>query len=195
LQELSFKDFSMSESTIRIENTPNPRTLKFVSNHQLLETGGRDYPTHEKAQTSPLARRLFALDGVDGVYIGTNFVTVSRTEAFDWPELAPRVSESVLKHLVSGEAILGAEGVQAHKQASAGDDVARRVQEVLDEYIRPAVAQDGGDVIFDSYEDGVVRLQLQGSCSGCPSSTMTLKMGIQNMLREQIPEVQEVIQV
>ncbi len=182
----------MSDTTVRIEPTPNPRTLKFVTNRELLPAGGRDFPTAEAGSASPLARRLFGLDGVEGVYIGTDFVTATRSDAADWAVLAPQVSEALLRHLVAGEPVLGDAGVQQH--AGATDDVSRRIQDVLDEYIRPAVAQDGGDVIFDSYEDGVVRLHLQGSCSGCPSSIMTLKMGIQNLLREQVPEVREVVQ-
>ncbi len=178
---------------IHIENTPNPRTLKFVTSQTLLESGGRDFPNLDRAMSSPLAKRLFHLTGVEGVYIGTDFVTVTKGDRFDWQNLAPIVTEAVLAHLAAGEPILGEEGTQSH--AATDDGVALKVQEILDEYIRPAVAQDGGDVIFDSYEDGVVRLHLQGSCSGCPSSTLTLKMGIENMLRNQIPEVREVIQV
>ena len=183
-----------SSVRIHIENTPNPSTLKFVTSVSLLESGGRDFPTVQSALASPLAKRLFQVDGVAGVYIGTDFVSVTRTEAADWQSLAPTVTETILTHLNSGEAILGSEeSVQKH--AAADDSVAQRIQDILDEYIRPAVAQDGGDIIFDSFEDGVVRLHLQGACSGCPSSTMTLKMGIQNLLSEQIPEVREVVQV
>ena len=160
---------------------------------KILESGGRDFPTVDKAMRSPLARALFNLDGVDGVYIGTHFVTVTKMDASDWDRVSRSVTETLSEHLAEGLPILGEEGVQSH--AAAGDDVSRRVQEVLDEFIRPAVNQDGGDVVFDSYEDGVVRLHLQGSCSGCPSSTATLKNGIQNMLMEQIPEVREVVQV
>lgn len=182
-----------SSVRIHIENTPNPKTLKFVASTALLESGGRDFPSMESALASPLAKRVFQISGVEGVYIGTNFVSITKTDAADWQTLAPTVTESILAHLASDEPILGTEGVQSH--AAADDSVAQRVQDILDEFVRPAVAQDGGDVIFDSYEDGVVRLHLQGACSGCPSSTMTLKMGIQNMLCDQIPEVREVIQV
>lgn len=178
---------------IQVENTPNPRALKFIINAQLLATGGRDFPTVDRALTSPLAKTLFDLDGVDGVYVGTNFVTVTKLDTADWQQVTAPVTAALQAHLEAGLPVLGDEGVQKH--TASDDAVARRVQEVLDEYVRPAVAQDGGDVVFDSYDDGVVRLHLQGSCSGCPSSTATLKMGIQTMLKEQIPEVREVIQV
>lgn len=182
------------EIQIQIESTPNPKTLKFVTSTNLLAAGGRDFPTVDRALSSPLARRVFDLDGVDGVYIGTNFVTVTKMDTADWQRITPVIVESIVTHLKAGEPILGDEGAHAHA-GEGDDDVTRRIKEVLDEYVRPAVAQDGGDVIFDSFEDGVVRLHLQGSCSGCPSSTATLKNGIQNMLIEQVPEVREVVQV
>ena len=184
----------MAEHTsIQIETTPNPRTLKFVTQTELLPAGGRDYPTVDRALSAPLPKRLFNLDGVDGVYVGTQFVTVTKMEAVDWQSLAPRVTQEIASHLASGEPIIGDEVTQGH--AAADGEVSQRIQAVLDEFVRPAVAQDGGDVVFDSFEDGVVRLHLQGACSGCPSATATLKMGIQNILQEQVPEVREVEQV
>jgi Fe-S cluster biogenesis protein NfuA len=184
----------MQPVTVQIEATPNPRSLKFVTNIRFLETGGRDFPAREAArQGSPLAAKLFDLPGVDGVYIGTHFVTVSKTDAVDWQAASQDVIKTLLDHLGVGLPVFGESAHAAHDAAEG--DVAQRIQDVLDEYVRPAVAQDGGDVIFRGYVEGIVKLQLQGSCNGCPSSTMTLKMGIENMLKEQIPEVQGVEQV
>lgn len=183
----------MADVQVQIETTPNPRSLKFIVNRQLLAVGGRDFPTVDLALRAPLARRLFDIDGVDGVYIGVNFVTVTKMPDAAWESLAPRLTEAIRVHLTAGESVLGDSESQGH--AGADDPVSARIRQVLDEYVRPAVAQDGGDVIFAGYADGVVRLHLRGSCSGCPSSLMTLKMGIQNILREQVPEVREVVQV
>lgn len=180
--------------SVHIEATPNPRSLKFITNLTFMASGGRDFPTRDRAAESPLAAKLFALAGVDGVYIGTHFVTVTKADVADWQTLSQTIIRALLAHLEAGEPIFG-EAPETSPHAAATDDVTRRIQEVLDEYVRPAVAQDGGDVLFHSFEDGVVRLHLQGSCSGCPSSTMTLRMGIQNMLCEQVPEVKEVVQV
>lgn len=180
--------------SVHVEATPNPRSLKFLTNVRFLESGGRDFPTRERAGESPLASKLHALAGIDGVYIGTHFVTVTKTDDAEWPALSQTIIPALLDHLGAGLPVFG--GAPADSpHAAAGDDVERRIQAVLDEYVRPTVAQDGGDVLFHSFDDGVVRLHLQGACSGCPSATMTLRMGIQNMLCEQVPEVKEVVQV
>jgi Fe-S cluster biogenesis protein NfuA len=174
------------------EITPNPNTLKFVVNRKLLEHGSIDYPDREKAQESPLAARVFELPSVAGVFIGTNFVTVTKTPEADWNQLVGTVAETLKDALASGETVVGA--AEASEEAT-DDPVARRVREILDREIRPAVAMDGGDIRFIGYKDGVVTLHLRGSCSSCPSSIMTLKMGVENRLRSEIPEIKEVVQM
>lgn len=180
--------------SVHVEATPNPRSLKFITNITFMASGGRDFPTRERAGESPLAAQLFALPGVAGVYIGTHFVTVTRADGAEWQPVSQSVIKTLLDHLGAGEPVFQ-DATEVMPHAAAGGDVAQRIQRVLDETVRPAVARDGGDVLFHSFENGVVRLHLQGACSGCPSATFTLRVGIQNMLSEQIPEVTEVVQV
>lgn len=180
--------------SVHVEATPNPRSLKFLTNITFVASGGRDFPARQHAGASPLAAKLFTLQGVEGVYVGTHFVTVTRAEGADWQTLSQAIIKTLLDHLGAGEPVISDAAVVS-PHAAAGGDVEQRIQDVLDAHIRPAVARDGGDVLFHSFEDGVVRLHLQGACSGCPSATFTLRVGIQNMLSEQIPEVKEVVQV
>lgn len=180
----------LSADAIFIEHTPNPATLKFMVGQPIVPAGAADFPRAVKAGRSPLAQRLFALEGVGGVFLGRDFVTITENERTDWTELAPRVKGAIADHLNAGQPVL--EGA-ADSAGEGQGDVERRIIEILDREIRPAVAMDGGDITFGGYEDGVVRLYLKGSCSGCPSSTMTLRMGIENRLREEIPEIVEVV--
>lgn len=175
------------------ETTPNPDTLRFALDRTLTAGGGKDFPHPMDADGSPLAGRLFALEGVAALYVGRDFVTVTKTEGLDWNErMVEAIKAAIREHLASGDpAITGP--LSSH--AAAGGSVETRIQRILDEEIRPAVAMDGGDVVFISFHDGVVELHLQGSCSGCPSSLMTLKMGIEQRLREEIPEVEEVVAI
>jgi Fe-S cluster biogenesis protein NfuA len=181
--------------SITLEFTPNPNTLKFVVNSQLIERGAANFTTLEKTAHSPLAKKIFGIEGIQGVMIGTNFVTITKSPAGNWDTLAEQVPSAIESHLKSGEPIFDT-GYVSETPTSMGDSlVEKRIQEVLDNEIRPAVAMDGGDITFDKYVDGVVFLHLQGSCSSCPSSVATLKMGVESRLKEVIPEIKEVVQV
>jgi len=179
---------------LRAERTPNPNSVKWVLSKPLVE-GGRSahFEAPPSAEVSPLAARLFEVDGVAGVFLARNFVTVTKREELDWPALAQPLVETLKEFAASGEAALGP-SFDGHRAASE-DEVELRIQRILDEEIRPYVAQDGGDVIFAGFREGRVELYLQGSCSGCPSSLATLKLGIESRLREAVPEVQEVVAI
>ncbi len=177
---------------ISAEVTPNPNTLKFVVNRTFFEFGSMDFPDREKAQESPLASKLFEIPSVAGVFIGTNFITVTKTVEADWNALITPVVNMIRALLGTGESVIG-KGDGA--QSTTSDPVESKIREILDREIRPAVAMDGGDITFLKYQDGVVTLHLKGSCSACPSSIMTLKMGVENRLKAEIPEVKEVVQV
>ncbi len=191
----------MDTVQITAEVTPNPNTLKFNVNKTLLESGSLNYPDKQKAQESLLARRLFELESVLGVMVGTGFVTITKNPATNWQGMVPKIIESLKTLLSSEEALFPAEARTAavaspSAGAACGDtDIEQRIKEILDNEIRPAVAMDGGDILFYGYKDGVVTLHLQGSCSSCPSSIMTLKMGVENRLRAVIPQVREVVQI
>ncbi|MGH7089199.1 MAG: NifU family protein [Stellaceae bacterium] len=175
---------------IETEQTPNPATLKFLPGRTVMAAGTANFADPDDCVRSPLARRLFALPGVTGVFLGADFVSVSKDEATDWYRLKPAVLGAVMEHFTSGEPSFVGEA--AHDGAEDDDEVVSQIKELLETRVRPAVAQDGGDIIFHRFEDGIVYLHMQGSCSGCPSSTATLKAGIENMLRHYVPEVTEV---
>jgi Fe-S cluster biogenesis protein NfuA len=180
---------------IQLEWTPNPSTLKYVVDRQLLPSGAVNFTEKAKAEEiSPLAKRIFDIRGVVGVMLGTNFVTVTKGDEGDWDELNDGVMETLDEHLTDNRPIVTGEW-RAGGGNGGGGEVAERIRAFLEAEIRPAVAQDGGDVLLDRFEDGIAYLMMHGSCSGCPSSVMTLKMGIENRLRELIPEVQEVVAV
>src|SRR5579864_5009234 len=176
---------------IQTEPTPNPATLKFLPGRIVMEQGTANFTDAAAAARSPLAERLFALQGVTGVFLGADFVTVSKDQDADWFELKPVVLSAIMEHFTAGAPVIlgGSDQPDAEEDE---DEVVQQIKELLETRVRPAVAQDGGDILFHSYEDGVVYLHMQGSCSGCPSSTATLKAGIENMLRHYVPEVQEV---
>jgi Fe-S cluster biogenesis protein NfuA len=176
---------------IQTEPTPNPATLKFLPGRTVMEQGTANFTDADAAARSPLAERLFALPGVAGVFFGADFITVSKDQDADWFDLKPVVLSTIMEHFTAGApVILGGNGESVADEDE--DEVVQQIKELLETRVRPAVAQDGGDILFHSYEDGVVYLHMQGSCSGCPSSTATLKAGIENMLRHYVPEVQEV---
>jgi Fe-S cluster biogenesis protein NfuA len=177
---------------IQTEPTPNPATLKFLPGRAVMDSGTANFTEPEAAKTSPLAESLFALEGVTGVYLGADFITVSKAADLDWLKLKPVVLGAIMDHFTSGRPVMSGAATAAEPGADEDSEVVSQIKELLETRVRPAVAQDGGDIIFHSFEDGVVYLHMQGSCSGCPSSTATLKAGIENMLRHYVPEVQEV---
>jgi Fe-S cluster biogenesis protein NfuA len=177
------------------EENPNPNSLKFVANVMLIPEGvSRDYPTLESAQEAPLAAKLFEeFPFVTRVFYMSNFVTVTKTEETDWFEVKGQVQSFIREHLVAGGALLTEEITQEDHAVSDDDtDLEVKIKGILDEYIRPAVEMDGGAISFHSFDEGKVTVTLQGSCSGCPSSTITLKSGIENLLKRMVPEVTEV---
>jgi Fe-S cluster biogenesis protein NfuA len=181
---------------IQTELTPNPATLKFLPGRAVIDSGTANFTDAATAAArSPLAERLFAVGGVTGVFLGGDFITVTKDEDSDWYQLKPAVLGIVMEHFTAGRPVLLAtEGVVENgaEAGEADDEIVTQIKELLETRVRPAVAQDGGDIIFHDFTDGVVFLHMQGSCSGCPSSTATLKAGIENMLKHYIPEVQEV---
>ncbi|HOE96722.1 MAG TPA: NifU family protein [Candidatus Sumerlaeota bacterium] len=178
------------EILIRPEPTPNPDSVRFIVSERLLEGGTADLKRSASAlERSPLARKIFdACEDVQGVFLGPDFVTITARETADWPTIADAVDVIVRQHLAAGEPVLLGDADAAHG-AAADTEVARGIARIIDAEIRPAVAMDGGDVIFGGYEDGIVSLYLRGACHGCPSSMMTLKMGIERRLKEEFPEI------
>ena len=175
---------------IETETTPNPATLKFLPGRTVMEQGTANFADADAATRSPLALRLFGLDGVTQVFFGADFVTVSKADETAWSELKPAVLGALVDHFTAGEPLLT--GTAEPSAAEDDDEIVVQIKELLETRVRPAVAADGGDIIFEAFTDGIVYLQMYGSCSGCPSSTATLKAGIENMLRHYIPEVVEV---
>src|SRR5436853_926549 len=180
---------------IQTEATPNPATLKFLPGRPVLETGTLDMPDRAEAAKSPLAQRLFGIEGVSGVFLGSDFITVSKS-AGEWPQLKPAILGAIMEHFMSGAPLLASAGA-----SSAGADeffeskdaeTVATIKELIETRVRPAVANDGGDITFRGFKDGIVYLDMKGACSGCPSSTATLRHGIQNLLRHYLPDVVEV---
>jgi len=181
---------------IETEATPNPATLKFLPGRVVMDQGTADFADADAALRSPLATGLFALPGVARVFLGADFVTISKDDATEWQSLKPRVLGTIMEHFVSGRPVLLHEADEADEDTAPEDaEVVAQIKELLDTRVRPAVASDGGDIVFRGYRNGVVRLHMQGACSGCPSSSATLKHGIENMLRHYVPEVRSVEQV
>jgi len=180
---------------IQTESTPNPATLKFLPGQAVMDVGTADFPSADAAGPSPLAQRLFASDGVAGVFLGSDFVTVTKADGVEWDHIKPALLGAIMDHFQSGDPVLtdGQSAPSGHADHN-GEDAAivGQIKELLDTRVRPAVAQDGGDITFHGFDRGVVYLHMQGACAGCPSSTLTLKMGIENLLRHFIPEVVEV---
>lgn len=181
---------------IQTEPTPNPASTKFLPGRAVVEEGVVDFTDGEKArEASPLAGRLFGVDGVVGVYLGHDFITVTKSEATDWHLLKPIVLGAIMEHFMSGEPAVTPGALDTDHAPGEDDDedeVVRHIRELIDTRVRPAVAQDGGDIVFHGFERGVVYLHLRGACAGCPSSIVTLKNGIENLLRYYVPEVSEV---
>ena len=177
---------------IQTEQTPNPSTLKFLPGRVVMEKGTLDFADTESSRTSPLARRLFAIEGVERVFFGSDFVTVTKAADKDWQIMKPSILGGIMEHYTTGEPVVTAEASAEGDAGAEDDEIVAQIKELLETRVRPAVAQDGGDIVFQDFRDGVVYLHMQGSCSGCPSSTATLKMGIENLLKHYVPEVVEV---
>ncbi len=181
---------------IQTAETPNPVTLKFLPGRTVMENGTADFPTAEAAEAkSPLATALFEIDGVAGVFLGADFITVTKAGDVDWPLLKPSILGVIMEHFTAGRPVMEAtvdESSNEMSDADQGDPVVQQIRELIDTRVRPAVAMDGGDIQFHGFDDGIVYLTMRGACAGCPSSTMTLKSGIENMLRHYVPEVHEV---
>lgn len=182
---------------IETEGTPNPATLKFLPGRDVMGSGTADFTSAEAAVRSPLATAIFALPGVARVFLGGDFVSVTKTDAIAWQALKPQVLGVVMEHYMTGRPVIEgeAEDEVADEVLPEDEEIVAQIRELLDTRVRPAVAADGGDIVFRGYREGVVRLYMQGSCAGCPSSRATLKHGIENMLRHYVPEVVAVEQV
>lgn len=183
---------------IQTESTPNPATLKFLPGKVVLENGTAEFRSAAEAEKSPLAARLFDVPGVTGVYFGYDFITVSKADA-EWQHLKPAILGSIMEHFMSGQPVMGGDSAMAEATDEEGEffdegdeTVVATIKELLETRVRPAVAQDGGDITFKGYKDGTVYLNMKGACAGCPSSTATLKHGVQNLLKHFVPEVQAV---
>ncbi len=189
---------------IQTEVTPNPNTLKFIPGQILLDKGSYDFENAEAADRSPLALRMFNIEGIKGVFIGEDFISITKENDKDWDTLKPHILSDLMDHLVANKPII-LEGGSAQEDANLAEEkidysdeeqkIVQEIKELLDSRVRPAVAVDGGDIIFNKFVNGVVYLKMRGACSGCPSSAVTLKNGIENMLRYYVPEVIEVKQV
>lgn len=181
---------------IQTEDTPNPATVKFIPGQQILESGTLDFSNAQEAKrVSPLAARLFHIPSVIRVFLATDFISVTKADDTDWPVLKPMVLAALMEHLSTGQEIIKKAAISQNTSTNSNSDdneITKQIKELLDTRVRPMVAMDGGDIVFDRFEGGIVFLHMQGACAGCPSSTATLKMGIENMLRHYIPEVKEV---
>jgi len=182
------------------ESTPNPLTMKFVINRMLLQGLSVDYVAAEAAQDSPLAQALLAFEHINGVFIKNNFVSVTKTEESVWEELIPEVREFLRAYLTDDKAVFTEDGIknlanQVQEETKDKSDIEKQIMELINQYVQPAVEMDGGSIVFKNYDEGVVTLGMEGACSGCPSSTITLKNGIQGLLQRMMPEgvVTEVI--
>jgi Fe-S cluster biogenesis protein NfuA len=183
--------------SIYTEMTPNPETMKFVANKLLYPGKSIDFPDEASAAPSPLAKELFAFPFIRSVFIASNFVTLSKTADTNWDDVIPTIREFLKEYLEEGKAVINEDQIvikQVNNTVSADDgDVVVRIKELLENYVKPAVEMDGGAISFKGFNDGTVTLMLQGSCSGCPSSMITLKSGIEGMMKRMIPEVKEVV--
>ena len=185
--------------SIYTEMTPNPETMKFVANKLLYPGKSVDFQDVESAKPSPLATELFGFPFIKAVFVASNFVTLTKTQDTDWNDVIPTIRQFLKEYLEEGKAVINEEELATVKQESSNevaaddDDIVVRIKELLENYVKPAVEMDGGAIQFKSYDSGVVNLMLQGSCSGCPSSMITLKAGIEGMMKRMIPEVREVV--
>ena len=190
----------MVSMLIQTEPTPNPATLKFLPGEAVMTAGTRDFATPEDAEASPLADAIFSTGDVEGVFFGRDFISVTAAPGVDWRDLKPQVLTVLLDHFSSGAPLFKpgtAAGISIAPDSEISDDpeqaeIVAQIRELIDTRVRPAVAQDGGDIVYRGFQQGTVFLALQGACSGCPSSTMTLKNGIESLLKHYVPEVEKV---
>lgn len=178
---------------IQTENTPNPSTVKFIPGETVLGNGTAQFNNKNEAVKSPLARVLFDIVNVESVFLGSDFISVTKSENANWDTLKTEILTTIMEHFVAGKPVMedssaGNENISDEED----DEIVKQIKELIETRVRPAVAQDGGDIIYKGFENGVVKLQLHGACSGCPSSTVTLKDGIENMLKHYVPEVESV---
>lgn len=180
---------------IRTEETPNPQTLKFIPDDKIvLEKGTAEFKNQKQAATkSPLALQLFEIAGVESIFFGRDFITITKAESFNWDKMKADILATIMDFFVTGKEVMFEHKEQ--EDSSEDSEIVKQIKELIEVKVRPAVAMDGGDITFHSFVDGVVYLVLKGSCSGCPSSTITLKNGIENMLKHYIPEVESVEQI
>lgn len=181
---------------IQTAETPNPATLKFIPGKPVMDNGTAVFSDKEDTasiSSSPLAKRLFAVSGVEGVFMGSDFISVTKNTAANWDVLKPLLLHALMNHYTSGDPVFSIKQSSSPSESNEDDDaIVKEIKELLETRVRPAVASDGGDIVFHKFEDGIVYLEMQGACSGCPSSTATLKSGIENMLKYYIPEITEV---
>ncbi len=178
---------------IQTEDTPNPNTLKFMPGIVVLEKNTADFSSSETASKSNLAKMLFKVEGVKRVFLGSDFISVSKSEDLDWDILKPSILTAIMEHFASGKPTIQIEkNDETNSHSEEDNELVKQIKELIDQRVRPAVAMDGGDISFCSFDQGIVTLEMKGACAGCPSSTATLKMGIENMLKHYIPEVIEV---
>lgn len=188
---------------IQTEATPNPQTMKFLPGRAVMGQGSADFPTPESAERSPLAQAIFAVDGVTGVFFGADFLTITKDgdAGVEWNHIKPAILGAIMDHFTAGTPLFaegqeGASGDLPEEDYSEADqEIVLEIKELLETRVRPAVAADGGDIVFHAYKEGKVWLSMQGACAGCPASAMTLKQGVENLLRHYIPEVEEVLAV
>ena len=179
---------------IQTEETPNPSTLKFLPGREVLPNGSMDFRSEQDAKKSPLAEALFNVDGVVGVFLSDDFITITKRNDKDWHLMKPGLLGVIMEHFTANRPVIISDDENSKSGSSVQDeDVVLQIKELLYTRVRPAVAQDGGDIVFEDFTDGTVTVQMRGACAGCPSSSATLKMGIENMLRHYIPEVKEVV--
>jgi len=181
---------------IQTELTPNPKTVKFIPGKEVSPKKSVSYKDLLEAENSPLAKKLFLIDGIDSVFLGSDFISITKTDNFEWQVLKPLILSQVMQHYMSDENVIDEIKETIPVEVNAEDkDIAIQIEELLETRVRPSVAGHGGDIVFHGYSDGVVELEMRGACSGCPSSLATLKTGVENMLKHYIPEIMEVKEV
>ena len=179
---------------IETELTPNPATLKFIPDRPVLETGGAHFEGRQSAENSPLALAVFEVDGVSTVYLGLDFISVT-IDNQDWTNMKPQILGAIMNHFSSGQPVMSDRIDAAEVNKAADSEIVGQIKAILNEKVKPAVARDGGDVVYEDFKDGILYLSLQGACSGCPSSSMTLQHGIKNLMHYYVPEVEDVRQI